>query len=269
VVAVDWSGARSGERRKIWLAEVCDGRVERLSDGWSREAVTEELVRVTQRAAAQRERVILGLDFSFGFPAWYARLKGWQHGHDVWRAWTPARVERTLAEPEFPFWGRGTNRQKPEALSDEGETPPLRNTELAVRPRPFSVFQLVGAGAVGPGSLRGMATLRALAEAGARVWPFDHDDGGAGAVVLEIWPRLFAPMVNKSNADARVAHMRGLASWSEVTHAFEAAVRSSDDAFDALVGALALWDARSQLEVLGAAVNDDIRVEGCIWRPVR
>ena len=267
VVAVDWSGARSGERRKIWLAEVCAGRVERLVDGWSREQVTEELVRIVQRAAAQGERVIVGLDFSFGFPVWYARMHGWSSGREVWRAWTAERVEHTLTEPEFPFWGRGQNRRKPAVLHEAGDTPPLRVTELSVGPRPFSVFQLVGAGAVGPGSLRGMATLRALSDAGACVWPFDHDDGGAGAVVLEIWPRLYAPKVVKSNPDARVVHVRGLLARSDSPRAFVKAVRSSDDAFDALVGALALWEAGSQLEALGAAANDDIRLEGCIWRP--
>ena len=267
MVAVDWSGARSGERRKIWLAEVCEGRVERLVDGRSREQVTQELVRIAQRATAQGERVMFGLDFSFGFPAWYAGKNGWRDGREMWRSWTPGRVERTLHEPEFPFWGRGAHRQRHAALFDDSETPPLRTTELVVGPRPFSVFQLVGAGAVGPGSLRGMATLRALSDAGARVWPFDRDDGGAGAVVLEIWPRLYAPAVNKSNADARVAHMRGLRAWSESGNGFEQSVRSSDDAFDALVGALALWDARSQLEALGAAASDDLRLEGCIWRP--
>jgi hypothetical protein len=292
VVAVDWSGARTGEHRKIWLAEIGHGRVQRLENGRSREAVTHELVRIARAAVDAGERVVIGLDFSFGFPAWYAGRHGWQSGPDVWRAWTADRAERTLVAPEFPFWGRGAHPQKPAALHDDSETPPLRRTELAQARRPFSVFQLVGAGAVGPGSLRGMATLRALAEAGARVWPFDDIDDGAGALVLEIWPRLYAPNVNKSNAEERVAFVRGLSSWRSLhacdaschvraadvnadaasVHALdqtrcplEQSVRKSDDAFDALVSAIALWDARSQLGVLRTAQNPTLRIEGCVW----
>jgi hypothetical protein len=187
----------------------------------------------------------------------------------MWRAWTAECVERTLRTPEFPFWGRGAHRKRHAALNDSSDTPPLRDTELLVRPRPFSVFQLVGAGAVGPASLRGMETLCALSEAGACVWPFDDDDGGAGAVVVEIWPRLFAPSVRKSEAEARVAHVRAISACDAPvpTEDMLACVRQSDDAFDALVSALAMWRARSQLASLGTAVNDAARLEGRIWTP--
>ncbi len=269
VIAVDWSGARTGAERKLWLAEVTGGDVVRLEDGRTREALTDELVRVAVEARRAGERVVIGLDFGFGFPAWYLRARGWVSGHEAWRALTSLAVEDLLDQPSFPFWGRGARRTRPEALREDTDTPPLRETErrLRGRARPFSVFQLVGAGAVGVASLRGMATLHAISQAGACVWPFDEDAGGAGAVVAEVWPRLAAPHVNKSSADERVAHVRSLGEEVDGLDACEPAVRRTDDAFDALVAAVALWRAREALARLPDDSSPTERLEGRIWQP--
>ncbi len=317
VIAVDWSGARTGEARKIWLAEIAvrdhgeDARAPgpagaagaaslvRLCDGWTREAMTAELVRVVHEARDSGQRIVIGLDFSFGFPAWYAQRHGWRDGREMWDAWTAERVEQTLSAPAFPFWGRGMCRAKHNELHDQSDTPPLRATErdnARTGPRPFSVFQLVGAGAVGVGSLRGMATLRALSEAGAAIWPFDTGFEARHAIVLEIWPRLYAPMVNKSNAADRLQFVQSLPAWQSLVWSdprpsvpsarhgvarpvarpvacpvacslAEAAVSRSDDAFDALMGAMALWSARAELAQLPPAAGPTERIEGRIWRP--
>ncbi len=264
---MDWSGARSGAERKIWLAEVRGGEVIRLQNGRSRAAVTQELVECAQDAARTDERAVIGLDFGFAFPAWYARHAGWTDARDSWKAFPQTRVDALLREPEFPFWGRGGQRTRPPELGSE-RMPSLRATERELEgPRAFSVFQLVGAGAVGTATLRGMTTLDRLAEAGACIWPFMKDAGGAGAVVIEIWPRVFAPGVNKSNADARLLHARGLRAWARSVNAFEAQLAESDDAFDAFVSACAMWDSRVPLSQLPAARDAEQRVEGCIWRP--
>lgn len=252
VLAVDWSGARTGASRKIWLAEIQAGRLLRLENGRDRDDITQLLVETVADARRHDERVVIGLDFGFGVPAWYADREGWRTGDDVWRAFTAERADAVLAAPTFPFWGRGAQRTRPAALHEDGPTPPLRETErtLRGRARPFSVFQLVGAGSVGAASLRGMPTLRALADAGALIWPFDDDVGGAVTVVAEVWPRLAAPTVNKSDAAARVAHVRTLDASVDGVLAHELAVRRSDDAFDALVAAIALWNARHTLDRL-------------------
>lgn len=270
MVAVDWSGARTGERRKLWLAEVSDAGVERLRADWTRDSLTEELQRLVQRHRARSERLIIGLDFAFGFPAWYAEGQGWRDGHQIWQAFDAARVERLLTDAEPPFWGRGANRRKPASLQPDGAMPSLRRTEQQVSgPRPFSVFQLVGAGSVGVGSLRGMRTLAALSTAGARLWPFDDDLGGAASVVLEIWPRLCAPDVVKSSANARRAHVAELHARQEVwlPADVQRSAEESDDAFDALTSALALWRARAALARLPAARDAQERLEGRIWHP--
>jgi hypothetical protein len=270
VVAVDWSGARTGERQKLWLAEISDTGVERLRAEWTRESLTEELQRLVRWHRERSERLIIGLDFAFGFPAWYAEREGWRRGDQLWKAFDDERVGRLLAHAEPPFWGRGANRRKPASLRPDGATPSLRRTEQQLSgPRPFSVFQLVGAGSVGVGSLRGMRTLAALSAVGARVWPFHGDPGGAESVVLEIWPRLCAPNVVKSSASARRAHVAELHAQQEVWLPAEVqrSAERSDDAFDALTSALALWRARAALALLPAARDAQEKLEGRIWHP--
>jgi hypothetical protein len=269
VIAVDWSGARVGAARKIWWAERGAEGEAVLEGGRSREAVTAALVATVHRARAHGERVVIGLDFAFGVPAWYARQSAWRTGADVWRHFGVEAVDRLLAAPAAPFWGRPPQRTRPALLRAGTTTPPLRATEAEIAPvaRPFSIFQLAGAGSVGTAALRGFATLRALHEVGACLWPFADDPGGAGAVVVEVWPRLAAPRVNKSDAAARVAHLRARARELPAGLDWHAAVTRSDDAFDALIAMLALWDARATLGRLPPARSATERLEGRIWTP--
>ncbi len=101
VLAVDWSGARTGARKKIWLAEVVDGRMVGLESGRDRDEVTDFLLEEVRRDP----RLVVGLDFAFSFPAWFCRQLGANDGPDVWRA-VAARGERWLADCPDPFWGR-------------------------------------------------------------------------------------------------------------------------------------------------------------------
>src|SRR5205085_2351508 len=59
--------------------------------------------------------------------------------------------------------------------------------ELECGGRPKSVFQLVGAGQVGTGSLRGIPFLPRLRERFA-IWPFDEP---RLPLVVEVYPRLY------------------------------------------------------------------------------
>ena len=71
-IAVDWSGARTGERRAIWLAEAVDGRLVRLEDGRTREEVVAHLL----EEAARDPDLVAGLDFPFSLPEWFLRERG-------------------------------------------------------------------------------------------------------------------------------------------------------------------------------------------------
>jgi hypothetical protein len=155
--------------------------------------------------------------------------------------------------PEPPFW---TTREGHALLVGRE---PFRQTELDVRApgiQPKSVFQLVGAGQVGRGSLYGMQALHRLAEAGFHVWPFAE---AAFPLVVEIFPRLLTGPVVKSSSPARTAYLarRG------ITHELAA---TTEDAFDAAVSALVM--AREATGFAGLpAQPHDYRREGRIWAP--
>jgi hypothetical protein len=174
ILAVDWSGARSGEQRAIWLAEARGGRLVRLEGGRDREQLVAHLLEEAERDP----ELVVGLDFAFSLPEWFLRAQGID---DVSNAWdlVSREAEAWLRDPKPPFW---RTRKPPGQVA-------FRRTELECGGRPKSVFQLVGAGQVGTGSLRGIPFLPRLRERFA-VWPFDEP---RLPLLVEIYPRLYLP----------------------------------------------------------------------------
>ena len=70
-IAVDWLGAKSGSRRKIWLAESAGDQLIRLENGRTRE----ELAALLIHEAATTGDIVVGLDFAFSFPAWFLKTR--------------------------------------------------------------------------------------------------------------------------------------------------------------------------------------------------
>jgi hypothetical protein len=251
VLAIDWSGRARGAAETIWLARVVDGRLVELDNGRERE----EVVARTIALAGEDERTVLGLDFAFAFPAWYAEREGWPSARAAWDAMAE-RAEGLLAACEDPFWGRrGRTAQQ--------LGPSLRRTEQVVGAPAKSVFQVGGAGAVGTGSLRGMPHLATLADAGFHVWPFD-DPGWP--LALEIYPRLFAAGAVKSRRASRRSVLAERFAGQDPVLLDRAA--SSEDAFDAAVSALAMAEHAGDLAALPMIdAASAVRREGAIWRP--
>lgn len=251
-IAVDWSGARTGEAMRIWIARAMDGVLTDLYAPGSRRAVHEALLERLHLASP----VLAGLDFAFSVPAWYAASRGWTQVTDVWAA---ARDEGEcwLRDCVPPFWGR-PGRKRPHDL-ERG----LRATERDVVPgeRPKSVFQVGGAGSVGTGSIRGMPMLLELRAAGWAVWPFDHL---ATHTIVEIYPRRFTGVVVKRSADAR-------ARWLDqqmptLAPEFQQMMCASEDAFDAGVSALRMT--RLDIGTALRSTSDPVtRLEGAICGP--
>ncbi|MEI8221023.1 MAG: hypothetical protein WCH91_10340 [bacterium] len=274
VIAVDWSGAIQGGHRKIWIAEAIDGVVVRLENGRTREAVFDYLITL----ATNDPHFVVGFDFAFGMPAWFARDRNIPTIADLWRH-VGANGESWLASCDRPFWGK-PGKHRPADTPDH-----LRCTDRAIPSiggsQPKSVFQIGGAGAVGTGSLRGMPGLATLHEAGFSVWPFDPP---AWPRVIEIYPRSFTGPVVKSDPHARdvwlathaspnprlqdgapgLAHHLGIPCFRPD---IESLARDSEDAFDAAISAAAMWKYRASLASLVPTTESTLLLEGWIWDP--
>ena len=254
VVAVDWSGdaTASGQREHIWIAVARDGALIELEHGLTRAEVID---RVIARAAADPE-MIVGLDFSFSFPAWFVRHHG---ARDVAAFWeiVEREGESWLASCRPPFWGR------PGAKRPDGPDQ-LRATDRAFRPvggiRPKSVFQIGGAGAVGTGTIRGIPHLLRLQRAGFAIWPFSPP---GQPLVIEAYPRAMTGPVNKSSRTARAAFLDG---WA-VPPGLRRHAERSDDAFDAAITALRMSRHTEELGALQQTSDPVARLEGSIWVP--
>jgi hypothetical protein len=129
---------------------------------------------------------------------------------------------------------------------------------------PQSVFKINGAGSGGTGSIRGMPFLRELRAVGFSIWPFDPV---SVPTVVEIYPRVLTEAVKKSDLQARVAYFTN-GGWG-LSQYFLTLAHSSDDAFDALVSALAMDRWSDQLTRLSTASDHQTLLEGQIWLPAR
>jgi hypothetical protein len=251
LVAIDWSGRSDDKGRTTWMAIIEDGVFRVLENGRSRPEVRDELIRLRRMSG----RLVVGIDFAFGFPRWYAEANGWRCGRDIWRA-AHRDGESWLTSGAAPFWGRVTKRP-------QHPGPALRRTEQAVGGSPRSIFQIGGAGSVGTGSIRGMSMLHELADAGFTVWPFKP---AGDATIIEIYPRLFTGKVVKSSVRACLQHLNAQYAKDELPDLFRGMAAATEDAFDAAVSVLEMARARDTLSRLPN--GDDVdRIEGRIWSP--
>lgn len=220
VAAVDWSGAK--RPKGIWLAVVRNGALVE-----SRPVATRE--EAVAAVAALPAPVAAGFDFSFSVPAWFAAELGCASAPEVWdRA---ARDGDAWLAPTAPFW------------RDRCPLPPeqrFRRCEARF-PTAKSVFQLVGNGQVGAGSVRGMPLLPSLRAAGFAIWPFDAP---GDRVAFEIYPTALRPLVTAPGPF------------------------STHDERDAVLSALALWEHRAGLGRLRKTDDPVTLVEGDVWDPV-
>lgn len=181
--------------------------------------------------------------------------------------------EAILRECPPPFWGRkGTRKPPQEDWARFGLQSLWRETDTRTGTAK-SVFQIAGAGQVGPGALRGIPLLRDLQEAGFIVWPFDGAPRECQSVVVEIYPRLFSPGVRKSDRQVREEHIAALCKDTALTvpPALQERAAASDDAFDAFISAVGMWrELRGVGRGFGQYVADFytdplVRSEGWIW----
>jgi len=234
VVAIDWSGAVGAlQLMGIRAAVLRDDAPPELWADLTRDDVVAALLDLAD------ERVVVGFDFSFGFPAWAAVCRGCAEGPAMWKI-ARDEGEEWLRDCPPPFFGKkGTTVTPGVELLRAGEraNPPAKST-----------FQIAGAGAVGTGSIRGMPHLTTLRAAGFAVWPFDE---AAERTVVEIYP----------------TRLRRLARKVPLPPTVVAAARNNDNTRDALASALVMWEHRDVLARLPATTDPVTRLEGDVWTP--
>lgn len=259
VIAIDWSGARKGAEKRIWLAEAVESRLERLENGRSRDQISDHLISEADRDP----RFVVGFDFAFSLPAWFLDERDLRYAQELW-ALADHEAEGWLARCEPPFWGR-PGKGRP-ALGPGQSHFRLTDTNVpdtgGIRPK--SVFQIGGAGAVGTGSLRGMPILHRLTTAGFSIWPFDPPGWPR---IVEIYPRVLTGAVNKSSASERAAYLS--AHHGTLGDGLRECAASSEDAFDAAVSALVMAEHSEELNALPDMPDREIKLEGLIWHPSR
>jgi hypothetical protein len=294
VVGVDWSGDQGpGQRRKIWAGvwtaspSPATGGSVVLESGRTRVELVEWLVEM----ARETPRMVVGFDFTFGFPAWFMRELGIGSAPEFWQFVANGQGERWLHKDceDGRFWGRAGSRRhgkKPAEFCGEHAHRMLRRAETALKVRaemtdplaiakiagiaPKSVFQIGGAGAVGTASLRGMPGLLRLREAGFRIWPYDAPSVRK-PLVVEIYTRLMTGAVTKSSEVARTEYLakkrKESALYAGLPRGVLAKARGSEDAFDALVSAMVMVEHRWEFAGLKRTRDEVFRMEGHTWVP--
>ena len=234
ILAVDWSARAKPSPARPVKDAIFVGQWHRgvaLPPAYhrTRHAAMQAITATLNAALSAGERVFLGFDFAFGYPAGFAaELTGQADALAVWD-WLEARMQdapdnannrfavAAIANGAFPglgpFWGRPAGLNAP-TLPAKGSLrhghglPDRRAVEHRLRGAQ-SAFKLFTVGAVGSQSLTGLphlARLRGRYQRALSVWP--QETGWqlptTPIVLAEIWPSLF-PVDHRSDAipDAR------------------------------------------------------------------
>ncbi len=176
--------------------------------------------------------VVAGFDFSFSVPEWFAHEQGCMTIDDVWELAARDGEHWLASPPAPPFW-----RTRCDVPRDQR----FRRCEQRY-PNAKSIFQLVGNGQVGAGSVRGMPLIARLRAAGAAIWPFDAP---AERTVFEIYPSALRKLSPEHDGGP----------WN------------NEHERDAVVSARVMWDARETVAALRAATDPTTRLEGEVWAP--
>ncbi|MCA8900137.1 MAG: hypothetical protein KDA53_02695 [Hyphomonas sp.] len=235
-IMVDWSAAAKPATgpNSIWIGILAkDARLKlqfravNIDTRLKARTFLEDMVgKLTKRG----DRVLLGFDFSLGYPAGTAAALGlkldgkapWQAMHEHLAAKLKDKPDNSnaryaiaagmnyaISKGPFPFWGAPAR----DVVSTLGSTrpdfsdaplPEYRLVEQELRDskkgQPKSCWQLAYSGSVGSQSLTGIPHVHALRQAWpeARIWPFETGPGplteesldGISIIMAEIYPSL-------------------------------------------------------------------------------
>jgi hypothetical protein len=237
-IIVDWSASNAPKRGKdsIWICrQASDG--ETVINPPTRHEARLLLAKMLQEAMDKGERVVVGFDFPFGYPAGFARRLGL--AGTPWRAvWdeiaallddrednhnnrfeVAAALNRRVSGGVFPFWGRpvrlqsdylGAKHHKRHGEDGLLEKRLIDTWMVGAQP----CWKLIGAGSVGGQVLTGLPVVRALRDdrrwaEHTRIWPYETGLGVSDAariVFAEVWPSWWkaCPKLGPPNDRAQV-----------------------------------------------------------------
>jgi hypothetical protein len=222
---VDWSanGTPKLGADSIWLSELVAGGEPTAVNVPTRHAAEHHLRDLIARH--QGERVLIGVDFPLGYPAGFAAAAGlagdppwlaaWEHlagaltddDRNRNNRWQVA-AELNARLPELRFWGCPPRHAGARLTTTRPPAPEARSVRLAEAAlqshtgrRPFTVWQLYGAGSVGSQVLTGIPVVYRLRRSErVAVWPFDTGFGpdpcagrSDSVVIAEVWPSTVDP----------------------------------------------------------------------------
>ena len=242
-IMVDWSAAAKPTlgANSIWIGVLAkDARLKlqfkavNIDTRLKARAFLEDMVaKLTRRG----DRVLLGFDFSLGYPAGTAKALGldvskqppWaaMHAHlasklkdkpdnSNARYAIAAGLNYAISKGPFPFWGAPARDVVSTLASTKPDfagqpLPEFRIAESHLRDQklgqPKSVWQLAYTGSVGSQSLTGIPHVHALRATwpNARIWPFETGTGelteddlqGVEVVIAEVYPSLVKAKAEK------------------------------------------------------------------------
>lgn len=212
VLVVDWSArSRPSPPRPVADAIWIGAAGEAPAYHRTRAGAEAALGGAIAAARAAGQRLLVGFDFPFGYPAGFAAAVTGREGARALHGWLAAAVTdrpdngndrfalaarlNGLFPAPGPFWGRpaglhlpGLPPTRPRDYAAFGLAE-RRAVERAI-PRAQPVWKLFTTGSVGSQALLGLPVVHRLAlRFGAAVWPFD-DWRGADVVLAEVYPSL-------------------------------------------------------------------------------
>ncbi|MHA3914788.1 precorrin-8X methylmutase [Halovulum sp. GXIMD14793] len=227
VIMVDWSARSkpsgvSPQTDAIWWAEATATSVAPPTYCRTRAAAMAQLAGRIAKALDSGERLLIGFDFPFGYPAGVAKtICGAADARALWR-WLDARITDDIDNSNNrydvaaeinrlypglgPFWGRPKNWNFPDiptkAKARTSLDVPERRRAETKQSNAKTVWQLSGAGAIGSQVLMGLPALQTLIDDPRlkdriAVWPFDTGlaPPRASATLAEIYPSILAKTI--------------------------------------------------------------------------
>lgn len=233
-IMVDWSAAAKPATgpNTIWIGILArDARLKfqfTAVNPDTRMKATALIIDLIDKLNNRGDRVLLGFDFSMGYPAGTATALGLDtSSQPAWKAMQgflatkmkdkpdnsnarfaiAAGMNYKISQGPFPFWGAPARDQVKTLTAkkgnfETGSLPEFRIVEehlrKTIKAKPKSCWQLAYTGSVGSQSLTGLPHIQALLETlpGAKLWPFETGLApltaealdGVKTVIAEIYP---------------------------------------------------------------------------------